>query len=96
MQWLSQKQGQQGEEPSPSMAERLTQKQIAQLQLVGYTLQQGKRVVEEKQEASDSRPLVEAEIRALKERIEGLQEEMARDFSKRNKLMQKLKKRKTS
>ncbi|MET3289347.1 UNVERIFIED_CONTAM: uncharacterized protein with von Willebrand factor type A (vWA) domain [Brevibacillus sp. OAP136] len=92
MQGLSQKKGQQGEEPATSMVERLTQKQLAQLQLVGYTLQQGKRVVEEKQEASDSRPLVEAEIRGLKDRIENLQQEMARDFNKRNKLMQKLKK----
>lgn len=92
MQGLSQKQGQQGEEPASSVVERLTQKQLAQLQVVGYTLQQGKRVVEEKQEATDSRPLVEREIRELKERIESLQQEMARDFNKRNKLMQKLKK----
>ncbi|MGE5701715.1 MAG: hypothetical protein ACM32O_04225 [Clostridia bacterium] len=91
MQGLTQNQGQQGEEQS-SLVERLTQKQINQLQLVGYTLQQGKRLVEEKQEASDNRPLVESEIRALKQRIEQLQEEMAREFHKRGKLQQKLKK----
>ncbi len=88
---FQQKHGQQGEEQS-RLQEHLTDKQIAKLQLVGYTLQQGKRMVEDKQEASDTRPLVEAEIRSLKLRIEELQEEMKVQFTKRTKLLQKMKK----
>jgi uncharacterized protein with von Willebrand factor type A (vWA) domain len=88
---LQQKQGREGSEQS-QVKEHLTDKQLARLQLVGYTLQQGKRVVEEKQAASDTRPLVEAEIRSLKQRIEELQEEMKVQFTKRTKLLQKVKK----
>ncbi|MFD2371575.1 hypothetical protein ACFSO0_16735 [Brevibacillus sp. GCM10020057] len=85
---------QQGEEGSQEarLSELLTEKQIARLQLVGYTLQQGKRMVEDKQEALDTKPLVRAEIRTLKERISGLREEMAIQFTKRAKLLQKVKK----
>ena len=72
--------------------ERLSDKQIEQLKLVGYTLQQGKKNVEDKQAALDSRPLVEAEIKQLKQRIEELQEQMRSDFTKRDKARQKLKK----
>ncbi len=63
---------------------------MEQLRLVGYTLQRGKRNVEEKQAALDSRPLVHAEIDALKERIRSLQKEMRTDFIRRDKLRQKL------
>lgn len=91
IQGMQQKKGQEGEEQA-SLAQRLTQKQIEQLQLVGYTLQQGKRLVEERQEANDTRPLVEAEIRSLKQRIEELQEEMTVHFTKRTKLQQKIRK----
>ncbi len=88
---MQRKQGQQGEEQA-SLVERLTTKQIKQLQLVGYTLQQGKQVVEEKQEASDTRPLVEAEIHSLRSRIEEMKDEMKVNFQKRPKLLQKVKK----
>lgn len=83
--------GAQGEQPS-KVSERLTKQQIERLKLVGYTLQQGKRVVEDKQEAVDTKPLVMSEIRALKERITELQEEMRTQFTKRAKLAIKLKK----
>jgi uncharacterized protein with von Willebrand factor type A (vWA) domain len=74
------------------VSERLTDKQIEQMKLVGYTLQMGKRKVEEKQAALDTRPLVAAEVQALKMRIDRLQEEMRTDFMKRDKLRQKLRK----
>lgn len=83
--------GQQGEETT-QLSEQLSDKQIEKLKLIGYTLQQGKKIAEEKQEARDTRPLVEAEIKALRQRIISLQEEMQTDFKKRNKLKQKLKK----
>ncbi|MCZ8515935.1 hypothetical protein O9H85_26755 [Paenibacillus filicis] len=82
---------QQGQEQS-QMSERLSDKQIEQLKLVGYTLQQGKRNVEEKQAALDSRPLVEAEVAALKERIRSTQEDMRTEFQKRDKLRVRLQK----
>jgi uncharacterized protein with von Willebrand factor type A (vWA) domain len=88
---LQQKQGQQGEEQA-ALAERLTDRQIGKLQLVGYTLQQGKRIVEDKQAASDTRPLVAAEIRSLRQRIEELREEMKTQFTKRTKIQQRIKK----
>ncbi|MCY9697738.1 vWA domain-containing protein [Paenibacillus alginolyticus] len=75
-----------------SVSERLSEKQIEKLRLVGYTLQQGKRAVEDKQEAVDSRPLVAEEIRALKRRIAELQSEMRTEFMKRDKLKAKLRK----
>lgn len=75
-----------------SVSERLTEKQIEKLRLVGYTLQQGKRAVEDKQEAVDSRPLIAEEIRALKQRITELQSEMRTEFMKRDKLKAKLRK----
>ncbi len=82
---------QQGQE-SPQVSEHLSEKQLEKLKLVGYTLQMGKKNVEEKQAALDTRPLVAAEIQALKERIASLQEEMRTEFMKRDKLRQKLKK----
>nr|WP_206529649.1 hypothetical protein [Brevibacillus sp. SYP-B805] len=85
------KQGRQGEEQA-NLVERLTEKQIERLKLMGYTLQQGKRLVEEKQEAADTRPLVETEIQALRRRIEEMREEMKVNFQKRGKLLQKIKK----
>jgi uncharacterized protein with von Willebrand factor type A (vWA) domain len=75
-----------------SVSERLSEKQIEKLRLVGYTLQQGKRAVEDKQEAVDSRPLIAEEIRALKQRITELQNEMRTEFMKRDKLKAKLRK----
>lgn len=80
---------QQGQEQA-QVSEHLTEKQLEQLRLVGYTLQQGKRQVEEKQAALDSRPLIEAEVAALKERVRALQEEMRTEFMRRDKLKQKL------
>jgi uncharacterized protein with von Willebrand factor type A (vWA) domain len=85
------KQQQTGQEPS-QVSERLTEKQIEKLRLVGYTLHQGKRAVEEKQAAVDSRPLVAEEIRALRDRIKELNEEMRTEFMKRDKLKVKLRK----
>lgn len=87
---LKQKQHGEGNEQA-KLSEFLTEKQISRLQLVGYTLQQGKRLVEEKQEVLDSRPLVEAEIQSLKGRIEELREDMRVQFTKRSKLQQKVK-----
>jgi uncharacterized protein with von Willebrand factor type A (vWA) domain len=86
---LSERRQQQGQEQT-QVSEHLSQKQIEQLQLVGYTLQQGKRNVEEKQAALDSRPLVEAEVTELKNRVKSLQEEMRTEFHRRDKLKQKL------
>ncbi|MZQ87259.1 hypothetical protein GQF01_34600 [Paenibacillus sp. 5J-6] len=88
---LEKKQQMSGQEDQ-SVSERLTDKQIEKLRLVGYTLQQGKRAVEDKQEASDSRPLVVEEIRALKQRILELQGELRTEFMKRDKLKAKLRK----
>jgi uncharacterized protein with von Willebrand factor type A (vWA) domain len=88
---VEQKEGQRGKE-SMQLSEQLSDKQIEKLKLVGYTLQQGKKNAEEKQEARDTRPLVEAEIQELRERISNLQEEMRTEFTRRNKLKQKLKK----
>ncbi|MCS7461066.1 hypothetical protein N0M98_13010 [Paenibacillus doosanensis] len=75
--------------------EHLSEKQLERLKLVGYTLQQGKRNVEEKQAALDTRPLVEAEVVRLKRRIVELQEEMRTDFTRRDKARLKLKKAET-
>jgi len=89
---IQQKQGRLGEEQSATITERLNDKQMERLKLIGYSLQQGKRIVEDKQEARDTRPLVQAEIRQLKERIHELKEEMRIHFTKRSKLSQKVKK----
>ncbi len=72
------------------MQEQLSEKQIEKLRLVGYTLQQGKRNVEDKQAALDARPLVASEIEALASRVRSLQEEMRTDFLRRDKLRTKL------
>jgi uncharacterized protein with von Willebrand factor type A (vWA) domain len=80
-----------GQEPG-ELEDRLTQKQIEKLRLVGYTLLQGKVTVEEKQAETDAKPLQAEEIRALKERIESLKEEMRTEFVKRDKLKAKLRK----
>ncbi|MBD0383088.1 vWA domain-containing protein [Paenibacillus sedimenti] len=88
---LKDKQQQTGQDEA-KVSERLTDKQIEKLRLVGYTLQQGKRTVEEKQDAADARPLVAEEIRALKQRITELKEEMRTEFMKRDKLKAKLRK----
>ncbi|MBG9790416.1 vWA domain-containing protein [Brevibacillus laterosporus] len=91
-------QGQKGDEQSnqpeqtDQLLERLTPKQQEQLRLVGYTLQQGKRMVEEKEESQSTRPLAEEEVRLLRSRIEELQEEMKTNYIKRPKLLQKIKK----
>ncbi|MDF2680082.1 MAG: hypothetical protein K0R47_1272 [Brevibacillus sp.] len=88
---LQEKQGQEGNQEA-RLSELLTNKQVAKLQLVGYTLQQGKRMVEDKQEALDTKPLVRAEIQSLQERISHMREEMTVQFTKRTKLLQKVKK----
>ncbi|OPH57484.1 hypothetical protein BC351_02860 [Paenibacillus ferrarius] len=88
---LERKQLQSGQEEK-NVCERLSEKQIEKLRLVGYTLQQGKRAVEDKHEAVDSRPLIAEEIRALKQRITELQSEMRTEFMKRDKLKAKLRK----
>ncbi|UUZ94844.1 hypothetical protein LJK87_10155 [Paenibacillus sp. P25] len=88
---LDDTQKQQGQD-QVQVSEHLSEKRLEQLKLVGYTLQQGKRHVEEKQAALDSRPLVEAEIAALKERVRSLQEEMRTEFLKRDKLRARLQK----
>ncbi|GAA4707445.1 vWA domain-containing protein [Brevibacillus fulvus] len=84
-------QGEQGEQQA-NVAERLTDQQIEQLRLTGFTLQQGKRMVEDKQSARDHRPLVEQEIKALRQRLEETRAEMKTQFTKRSKLLQKSKK----
>jgi len=88
---LGEKQQQAGEDRS-QLSDMLSEKQIRQLQLVGYTLQQGKRRIEDKQAAEDAKPLDEAEIRAVKERVNTLKEQMRTEFLKRDKLRAKLKK----
>lgn len=88
---LQEKQGMEGSQQA-QLSELLTEKQAAKLQLVGYTLQQGKRMVEEKQEALDTKPLVRAEIVSLQERIRQMKEDMRVQFTKRTKLQQKVKK----
>ncbi|MDR9505237.1 MULTISPECIES: VWA domain-containing protein [Brevibacillus] len=88
---LREQQGQEGTKEA-QLADLLTEKQKAKLELIGYTLQQGKRVVEDKQEALDTKPLVRAEIAGLQAKIEQLREEMSVQFTKRTKLMQKVKK----
>lgn len=88
---LQERQGQEGSEQA-QVSELLSEKQLAKLQLVGYTLQQGKRTVEEKQEARDTKPLVKAEIDSLRARIAQMREEMRVHFTKRGKLLQKAKK----
>lgn len=88
---LTDRKGQEGQEQA-QVSELLNEKQLARLQLVGYTLQQGKRMVEEKQDARDTKALVEAEIRALQNRIEEMREEMRVQFTRRTKLLQKVKK----
>jgi uncharacterized protein with von Willebrand factor type A (vWA) domain len=85
------KQEQSGQE-NDKVSERLTDKQIEKLRLVGFTLQQGKKIVEDKQEAVDARPLAAGEIRALRDRIDQLKEEMRTEFMKRDKLKVKLRK----
>lgn len=91
---LQDQQGQEGSQQA-QLSELLTEKQKAKLELVGYTLQQGKRVVEDKQEAMDTKPLVRAEVLSLQNRITELQEEMKTQFTKRTKLLQKVKKLET-
>ncbi|WP_047155216.1 VWA domain-containing protein [Aneurinibacillus tyrosinisolvens] len=88
---LKEEQGNEGEEAA-KVSEQFTDRQVKQLKLVGYTLQQGKKTAEEKQAAKDSRPLVESEISALREQMTSLQEEMRTQFTKRTKLKQKAKK----
>ncbi|MDH6351810.1 VWA domain-containing protein [Brevibacillus sp. 1238] len=88
---LKEQEGQEGTKEA-QLADLLTEKQKAKLELVGYTLQQGKRVVEDKQEALDNKPLVRAEILALQTKIAQLREEMSVQFTKRAKLLQKVKK----
>ncbi|WP_281887365.1 hypothetical protein [Paenibacillus sp. YYML68] len=86
---LSDRKAQQGLE-STQVQEQLSDKQLEKLRLVGYTLQLGKKNVEDKQAALDARPLVAAEVQSLKERVRTLQEEMRTDFMRRDKLRQKL------
>ncbi|KQL49848.1 hypothetical protein AN963_09150 [Brevibacillus choshinensis] len=88
---LQEKQGQEGTQEA-RLSELLTEKQVAKLQLVGYTLQQGKRMVEDKQDALDTKPLVRAEIQSLQESIAQMRDEMTVQFTKRTKLLQKVKK----
>ncbi|MFE5317440.1 hypothetical protein ACFQ88_01910 [Paenibacillus sp. NPDC056579] len=88
---LNERKPQQGQDQT-QINEHLSEKQIEKLKLVGYTLQQGKRNVEDKQSALDTRPLVESEIAQLKQRIVELQEQMRTDFTRREKARQKLKK----
>ncbi|UJF35889.1 hypothetical protein [Paenibacillus hexagrammi] len=88
---IDKKQQQIGQEEA-KVSERLSEKQIEKLRLVGYTLQQGKRTVEEKQASADTKPLVAEEIRALRQRIAELKEAMRTDFMKRDKLKAKLRK----
>jgi len=75
-----------------TVSEALTDKQLEKLRLVGYTLQMGKKTVEDKLAEADSRPLVAEEIRALRERIRELQDAMRTEFMKRDKLKAKLRK----
>ena len=72
------------------LRERLSERQLEQLQLVGYRLQQGRRTVEDKQAEQDSRPLDLEEQRSLRARVEELREAMRTDFMRRDKLRTKL------
>jgi uncharacterized protein with von Willebrand factor type A (vWA) domain len=88
---INSEEGSQGEQ-SLTVGQQLSEKQLRKLELVGYTLQQGKRNAEEKQAAMDSRPLVAEEISQLKNQIAELEEEVRTEFTRRNKLRQRLKK----
>ncbi len=79
-----------GSEAAGELKERLSERQLQQLQLVGYRLQQGRRTVEDKQREQDSRPLDLEERRALRQRVEELREAMRTDFLRRDKLRAKL------
>ncbi|QGG58030.1 hypothetical protein [Paenibacillus sp. B01] len=85
-----QEKGSGGEEASGELRERLTDKQLQQLQLVGYRLQQGKTAAEDKQRTLDARPLDLEELAALRRRVEELREAMRTDFVRRDKHRAKL------
>lgn len=74
------------------LAERLSAEQLEQLGRVGYRLEEGKLAAEKRQSASDARPLVEAEIAELRERIMELREAMRTDFVRQGKWKKKLEK----
>jgi len=73
-----------------TLAERVSAEQAERLKLIGYRLEEGKRDAEERQSAADARPLVEAEIAELRERIASLREQMRTDFVRRDKWKKKL------
>ncbi|MEK8128527.1 hypothetical protein WMW72_11485 [Paenibacillus filicis] len=89
---LSERNKQQGqhEQEASTVQEHLSDKQVEKLRLVGYTLQQGKQKIEDKQAALDAKPLAAGEVQALRERVSSLQEEMRTDFLRRDKLRHKL------
>jgi uncharacterized protein with von Willebrand factor type A (vWA) domain len=75
-----------------TLAERMNAEQLERLKLVGYRLEAGKHEAENRQSAADAKPLVEAEVAALRERVAALRESMRTDFVRREKWKKKLEK----
>lgn len=82
--------GSSGEGDEMPIAERLDASQLERLKALNYRLESGKRSIEERQTAADSKPLVEEEIAALRSRIAELKERMRTDFLRREKWKKKL------
>ena len=75
-----------------TLAERVSAEQMEKLKRMNYRLEAGKKEVEERRNAADARPLAEAEVAALRERVAELREAMRVDFIRREKWKKKLEK----
>ncbi|MCI3927208.1 hypothetical protein MO973_44255 [Paenibacillus sp. TRM 82003] len=75
-----------------TLAERMSAEQRERLQKVGYKLEEVKHEASTLQAAADAKPLAEAEIAELRERIVELREAMRTDFVRRDKWKKKLEK----
>lgn len=75
-----------------TLAERMSADQRERLQKVGYRLEEVRHEASTLQAASDAKPLAEAEVAALRERIAELREAMRTDFVRRDKWKKKLEK----
>ncbi|HZG85004.1 hypothetical protein [Paenibacillus sp.] len=75
-----------------TLAERMDAEQLERLKRIGYRLEEAKHEAEKRQSAADAKPLAEAEIAELRERILELREAMRTDFVRREKWKKKLEK----
>jgi uncharacterized protein with von Willebrand factor type A (vWA) domain len=73
-----------------ALSDRLTSDQLEQLQRVGYRLQEAKHAAEQRQETHDKRPLTQAEIASLQDKIAELRESMRVDAVRRDKWKRQL------